>query len=458
MRKRYVKRSLVAIGLVVLISLLVSAPVLAGDIRTKDVIVIDQDVDDDLYLMGGSITVNSTIHGDLIALGGEITVNGLVEGDLWAAGGRVHINGTVADDVRFAGSDLRLGSGAQVGDDLFAAGFGFSAEPESRIAGDVYVVGYQARLGGDIAGNVQAGVAGLEISGHIVGDVQAEVGEADPEFEQWSFFMTMWNPYMPAGMMGPGLSIKEGAQIDGELAYTSSVTAQIPGDVVGGAIVYQTPVPEEVEAPEVEVPPIPTGALTLAAIVTWFVSWVVGAVRTFVTLLIIGVLLLWLVPKWLKEVVRHWKEKPVHSLGWGVAVLLAFFVAVPLLFLVMIILDVILGLLTLGGLVFPITGIFMVAEGALVVGFSIIAIYITKVAFAYLVGWLILKRTASAWVDKAMGIIPLLIGLAIFVLLRSIPVLGSLFSFVVTVFGLGAIWLLAWVRIRKGKEEAPAEA
>jgi len=458
MRELYVRRSLVAIGLVVLISLLVSAPVLAGDIRTEDVIVIDQDVDDDLYLMGGSITVNSTIHGDLIALGGEITVNGLVEGDLWAAGGRVHINGTVADDVRFAGSDLRLGSGAQVGDDLFAVGFGFSAEPESRIGSDVYVVGYQARLGGEITGDVQAGVAGLEISGHIVGDVRAEVGDPDPEFEQWSFFMTMWSPYMPPGIMGPGLSIKEGAQIDGELAYTSSVTAEIPGDVVGGAIVYQTPVPEEVEAPEVEVPPIPTGALTLAAIVTWFVSWVVGTVRTFVTLLIIGVLLLWLVPKWLKEVVRHWKEKPVHSLGWGVAMLLAFFVAVPLLFLVMIILDVVLGLLTLGGLVFPITGIFMVAEGALVVGFSIIAIYITKVAFAYLVGWLILKRTASAWVDKAMGIMPLLIGLAIFVLVRSIPVLGSLFSFVVTVFGLGAIWLLAWVRIRKGKEEAPAEA
>jgi len=37
-----------------------------------------------------------------------------------------------------------------------------------------------------------------------------------------------------------------------------------------------------------------------------------------------------------------------------------------------------------------------------------------------------------------------------------IPFLGGLFSLVVTLFGLGAIWLLAWVRIRKPKEEAPA--
>ncbi|HUV74078.1 MAG TPA: hypothetical protein VMW79_07205, partial [Anaerolineae bacterium] len=157
-----------------------------------------------------------------------------------------------------------------------------------------------------------------------------------------------------------------------------------------------------------------------------------------------------------KEVVRHWKEKPLHSMGWGFAVWLAFFIAVPALFVVMILLVVIVGLATLGGLVFPIAGTFMVLESALVVGFSIIAIYITKVAFSYLIGWLILKNTASGWVDRAMGLIPLLIGLVIFVLVRSVPFLGALFSFVVTIFGLGAIWLLAWVRIYKSKGAASA--
>ncbi|MGB5933809.1 MAG: hypothetical protein WBH57_12180 [Anaerolineae bacterium] len=216
---------------------------------------------------------------------------------------------------------------------------------------------------------------------------------------------------------------------------------------------YQTPVPEEVEVdlPEVEVPEVPARAITARVILSWFLR----AVRTFVTLLIIGVLVLWLAGKWLKEVVQHWKEKPLYSLGWGVAALVAFLIVVPLLFIVMIILDIIVGLVTLGGLIGPITGVIMVLEGALVVGFSIISVYITKVAYSYLVGWLILKRTAPAWIEKAMGLIPLLIGLAIFVVVRMIPFLGGLFSLVVTLFGLGAIWLLAWVRIRKPKEEAP---
>jgi hypothetical protein len=46
--------------------------------------------------------------------------------------------------------------------------------------------------------------------------------------------------------------------------------------------------------------------------------------------------------------------------------------------------------------------------------------------------------------------------LAIFVVVRMIPFLAGLFSLVVTLFGLGAIWLLAWARLRKPREEAPA--
>jgi cytoskeletal protein CcmA (bactofilin family) len=454
MKKERIGKILIVLGVVLLASVMLTAPVLAADIRTKDVIVIDQDVDDDLYLFAGSITVNSTVHGDLIAAGGDITINGVVEGDLWAAGGKIVINGTVADDVRFAGSDLKLGPGARVGDDLFGAGFGFGAGSGSEIASDVFVAGYQALLSGEIGGNVKVAAAGLEISGHIAGDVEAEVEEPDPEFAQYSYFMRMWSPYMPERIIGPGLSVEEGARIDGELTYTSPVTVDIPDEVVTGAIVYQTPVPEEEEAPEVEVPEVPAGALTLVGIVTWFIRWVLGIVRNFVTLLALGALLLWLVPKWLKEVVQHWREKPVHSLGWGVAVLLGFLVIVPLLFMVMIILDIILGILTLGGLVGIITGVIMVLETILTVGFWIISVYITKIAFSYLIGWLILRRTASTWVDKAMGLFPLLIGLAIFVLARSFPFLGAFFSLLVTIFGLGAMWLLAWVRIYKPREGA----
>jgi hypothetical protein len=377
-----------------------------------------------------------------------------VEGDLWAAGGSIHVNGTVADDVRFAGSDLSLGPGGQIGDDLFAAGFGFSAGSGSVIASDVFVAGYQALLGGEVGGDAKVAAAGLEISGHVAGDVEAQVEKPDPEFEQYSMFMRMWSPYMPERIISPGLMVSEDAQIDGDLTYTSPVTAVIPDEAMGGVVVYQTPVPEDVEVTEVQVPEVPTGAFAIAAIVAGFVRWILGILRNFATLLALGALLLWLVPAWLKEAARHWKEKPVHSLGWGLAVLVGFLVLVPLLFFVMIVLDIILGILTLGGLVGIITGVVMVVESILVVGFWILSVYVTKILFSYLIGWLILKRFAPAWVDKAMGLIPLLIGLVIFVLVRSVPFLGAFFSLLVTIFGLGAMWLLVWVRIYKPKKAA----
>jgi hypothetical protein len=454
MNRRQSKRWLVVLGLVALASMLLVTPVLAADIRADEVIVIDEDVDDDLYLFASSITVNATVHGDLIAAGGEITVNGLVEGDLWAAAGKVIINGTVADDVRFVGSDLKIGAGGQVGDDVFAGGFGLAVESGSRIGSDLYVAGFQCLLGGEVGGDVTAALSGLEISGHIGGDVKAEVQEPDPELEQYGVFMRMWSPYMPSRIISPGLHVDEDAQIDGELTYTSPVKVEVPDEAVGGAIVHQTPVPEMGEEPEIEIPEVPAGALTAAAILGLFIGWVLGIVRNFVTLLALGALLLWLVPKWLKEVVQHWKEKPAYCLAWGVAALLAFLVVVPLSFIVMFVLDIVLGILTLGGLVEIITSVILVLVAVLVVGFRILSVYITKVAFSYLIGWLILKRTASTWVEKAMGLIPLLIGLVIFVVVRSIPFVGGLFSLLVTVFGLGAMWLLAWVRIYKPRTTA----
>jgi len=69
MKRRYglIKRSLITLGLLLLVSVLLARPLLAAEFVTGEVIVIDEDVDDDLYVAGSTITVNATIHGDLIA-------------------------------------------------------------------------------------------------------------------------------------------------------------------------------------------------------------------------------------------------------------------------------------------------------------------------------------------------------------------------------------------------------
>lgn len=416
---------------IVLLSLLLAAPIaLAGEFRAADKVIIgpDEVVDDDFYVAGGTIIVEGTIKGDLIAAGGEITVNGTVEGDLMAAGQFITINGVVEDDVRIAGNILSVGRGAQIGDDVFAAGYSFEAAAGSAIGGGVFMAGYQARLGGEVEEDVNAAVGALEIAGRIGGDVTAEVGEADPQFEAMRPFFAMW---MPAPMMAPGLSVAEGAEIGGKLTYTSGTEAEIPAEarVVGG-IMYQTPVPPPEVVEEVkEVSPA-------EAVGGWFLS----QLRRLAILLLIGLLLLWIAPGWMGEAATALQARPLTGLGWGIVVTIVVFLVIPIVLVVMVILDIAFGLLGLGGLVASVTGLGLLTNATILVVFLITAVYITKVVVSFLVGRLLLERVQPAW--AAGRVWPLVIGVVLFVVIRAIPILGGLISLVVTLLGLGAIWLL----------------
>src|SRR5574341_2282937 len=74
------RRWLIIAGAILAVSLLVITPALAADIYDDDVVVIDEDVADDVYAVGETITVNATIDGDLIAAGRTLVLNGTVTG------------------------------------------------------------------------------------------------------------------------------------------------------------------------------------------------------------------------------------------------------------------------------------------------------------------------------------------------------------------------------------------
>ncbi|MCC7571839.1 MAG: hypothetical protein KO464_00425 [Candidatus Methanofastidiosum sp.] len=59
------------------------------------VTIIQNDVNDDLFISGDQVTINGNINGDLFAVGGRVVVNGNVTGDAYIAGGNVAINGQI---------------------------------------------------------------------------------------------------------------------------------------------------------------------------------------------------------------------------------------------------------------------------------------------------------------------------------------------------------------------------
>ncbi len=433
------RKGLAILAIVLLSVLWLTPAALAGEFKGGGEVVIgpDEVIGDDLYVGADTITIEGMIKGDLIAVASEIIVNGTVEGDFWAAAGYITINGDIQDDVRIAGGVLTLGPNAQITDDVFAAGYSFEAMEGSAIGGSLFCWGYQASVVGEVEEDFGGGMASLEIAGHIGGNVDVDVGEPDPDFEASQTFFQMW---MPAPMMPPGFRVTEGAEVGGKLIYTSGSRGEIDSgaEVVGG-ITYQTPVPSPVEAGEVRVRVVTPQQAAL--------NWFLDQLRRLVALLLVGLVLVWMAPGSVREAVTILQTKPWSSLGWGILVVILVCIAVPVIGFLMIVLDLFFGTLGFGGLVVSITGLGVLTNMAIIVVFLVAAGYISKIVFSFLVGRMILERIRES--PGEVRVWPLVLGVVIFAIVRAIPILGWFIGLIVTLVGLGALWLMIWERLRR---------
>lgn len=434
-------------SMLLLVTLLLSTTSSASavEIRTDDNVDIPagEVIDDDLYIFAETITVNGTIRGDLIAFGATITIGpeAVVEGDVMSAGQSVIINGTVEDDTRIAGAALTLGNSGQIGDDLIAAGYSLETEPGSTIGGSLFYAGGQALLAGDIVEEATVNTSSLQLNGAVGGNVQVEVGAAEdvPPFSPLMFI-----PNMPAVPSVPGgLTIGSDAKIEGDLVYTAPVDTDIPAGTVAGAVNHQVPIIREGEAE-----PEPTTAERAF-------NWLFRLLRTFLTLLLIGLLLVWLLPSYTRQTVDQLKTRPLPSLGLGLVTFFGFFLVIFILVFVIVLVSILLGLVTLGGLLRSTAAVGAFTTFGLVLAFLIATSYVSKILVSYLGGRMILTRLNPAWKDSRFW--PLIVGLVIFVILAAIPYLGWLINFVVILFGLGALVLFINELIRR-KPETPVEA
>ena len=429
-------RWLFTLGLASMLVLGLAGIALAADFRAGDTITIGKDevIDDDLIITGQNVIVDGTINGDLVVTGGTIVVNGTVNGSLLAAGQSLIINGKVGGTLYAAGASLNLGSQVVIERNLFFGGHSLSTAAGSVVKRDGSIGGYQAILNGEIQRDLLAGVGALELNG-IVGrnaaiDVAAPSATVQPEF--WRSFS---QADLPATIQ-PGLRVGADATIAGKLNYTSPVeqTSGIVAQPQGG-VAYSTPVPNA------------TGDSAAAITVqpqNQVVSWLWSRLRELVTLLVIGGLALWLLPNLFQRVVDHVRATPVPATAWGFAVLILGYLAAFLAMLLLMVLIFGLGRLTLAGLAWATFWCGTAGLSAFFAFFTLLVAYGSKVVVAYPIGRWLLQRFQG---DAAVAPVgwqrswPLLLGVLLYVLVVGIPYLGFVVSVVVTLLGLGAIWL-----------------
>jgi cytoskeletal protein CcmA (bactofilin family) len=380
-RMRDIRKFLAVVVLAALLALTSITPAAAFDGRGGDRVIIESGevVNDDLYVGAQEFILDGTVNGDVIVFAQIVTINGRVDGDLMAAAQTVAVNGEVTGSIRLAGSVLLLSEKASIGQDVVAAGYSFEGKPGSTIGQDLVFAGGQILLSGEVARNVEAATGGFELRGNVGGDVEAEVGEPDqgrPGLPP-SMFMPQ-SPIAPPAIQ-PGLTIDPSAQVAGDLSYTQAQDVSIPAGVVTGEVIRNTPRSN---------PNAPREETTAEKVQKWGLNFI----RNSVSLLLIGLVLLWLFPFFVQGLSDQLQAKPLPSLAWGAVAWAAFFFVLLLIIVATIGGGILFGVLTLGQLTGTVVLLGILALFGLIVGFVLVTAFVAKVILGAALGkWMLLR-------------------------------------------------------------------
>jgi cytoskeletal protein CcmA (bactofilin family) len=432
LRPKPALRAFSALATLILVAFLFLPSAHAFDARGAERITIgpDEVIDDDLYLAGQYITIDGTVHGDVFAAGQIVTLNGTVDGSFAAAGQTVIINGTVEHTARVAAQAIQLGSSARVGRDLMSAGYSLEGQSGSVVGQDLAYGGYQALLAGEIGRNVRADMGALALRGTVGGDMTVSVGSPA---EGAAPPMTSPPPGLAVPVVQPGLAIADSARVGGHLTYTSEREFPIAGQV-GQGVTHTTPAVEPTTAPS-------------------FASILADNIRRLVAIGVVGLLLLWLVPRATAQLVDTIEGKPLPSLGWGVVAAIVATAVVIGIAIAIIILAIGFGVVTLWNLTGLVVVLGLLGEAVFVTGLTIYAWVVAQALISYLVGRLILRQTGAA--RAAHWVVPLLIGVPIFVFFTAFPILGPVIGVLAALAALGSLWIRVRDRNRSATQASP---
>jgi hypothetical protein len=418
----------------------------AGEVVNDDVVLFGTEtrmegtVNGTLLASGQNVVINGTVNGDVIAWTNTATINGVINGNLYAAGGSLTINGQVKGTVFLAGFNFTLGPALSVERNLFFAGYNLTAERGSQVGTDLLVAGVQASLLGTVGRDVLADVSALEVAGQIGRNVKANVGTPSNRTNQPPSFSI--GPGQSVQPLIPGLRVLEGASIGGKLTYTSAANQDtaIKATPAGGQ--------EFVFKAETSANQPPARVNPLSSVVTALVN----AGRDFLTLMALGCLALAFLPALTASVVQQARQKVMPSAGWGFVVFLVAYAGLAVAALVLLIVGILLGVVTFGGLASIVFGVGFSALGLALAGLSALVTYGSKLVVAMLVGQVVMQSVAPRVTENRYW--GLAVGVTIYVILRDLPIVvpvagaafGWLLGAVVTLVGLGAMWLAfrAW--------------
>ena len=336
---------------------------------------------------GSDVTVGAgeTVNDDIYAGGGTISIQGTVNGSVFAGGGTITVSGNVTRDLILGGGTINVTG--RVGGSIIAGGGNLTLN--GPVAQDIVVTGgmIDVGAGGTIGRDLVVAGGTATVAAPVARNVKIAAGT-----------LTLRNR-VGGDVLGRVDHLKlDGAQIGGNLDYTSNhLVEQVNGARVAGTVTRHTPTDQG--------PNIGTG----------FLGWL----RALLGIFALGLLLVLLLPSVSTRAIDVLRVEPWVSLGIGAAIL----VVTPIVALIVFIVGIFIGFWWLGLLLIPLWIL------ALAVGYVVSGFLLGRLIFAQL-GW-----------GRYHDVLALLGGLVVLAVVGLIPVLGGLVGLAALVFGVGALAL-----------------
>jgi len=377
----------------------------AQGIEFEDSVASDETVENDIVLTGDTINLDGTVAGDVLAVGSQIQVNGNVEGSLIVVGRFLTIDGQVNGTTYTLGRELTLKESAILDRNLYFLGISLETLEGSQIGRDLVALTLGAIMNGEVGRDVRAisGVNILKVISQLIGREMSGL-----PIQPLGRFVNSGNP--PAQV--------EYAGVFPLVQYLAGINLQ------SGGIDSQR-----------------------------LGEWALERGRELVTLFVFGMLGIWLFRWQLNRAVEVFQSNWLRSLGLGFLAIVIFFNVIVIALILAALIIAIgygLGTITLWDLAWVVWAVGLLCLGLILAILWLFVIFGTKVIVAYVGGRLLLDRLAPK--ATRYKVVPLLLGLIIYVILHGIPILGPIVAILATAIGLGITWLV-W----RNKEPSPIE-
>ena len=346
------------------------------DEKPRQVIIGEnEEIPGDFLDAGGLVDIAGKINGDVMLAGAELDFSGESAGDLLLAGANANVSGTVAADARIAACDVIITGKIQR--NLSAIGCNLRLNKESVVSGNAYLAGANLIVKGQINGDLKIAASRVILAGPVEGDVLVYAKE---------------------------IELLKDVTIKGNFTYYSSEEATIAEEAQIMGVVNKHLSPKE-SAERGLLKMFPAGALFI------FLLW-----RILATLIVAWVA--WKIfPGKIQAALDAFSESFWKKIGIGLVAV----IVVPV------------------GILIAIISLVGIPLGLIALAFYLTSLYLGMVLGVLLFGrWL---REFARVGERASGFpyVTYFFGIVVISVISLVPVFGPLISFLVWLWGMGAL-------------------